>query len=78
MHQPDPNPERPELTPLQRDRLDFARRDLGNARATDLSELPPAGLILLLSTVTRRLDDCLSVFDELYGDTSPGSSRPSE
>jgi hypothetical protein len=63
---------------MQRDRIDFARRDLGNARAADLSELPPSGLILLLSTVTRRLDDCLSVFDELYGDTPPGPSVTGE
>ena len=59
------SPERPALTDMQRDRLDFARRDLGNARAADLSELPKSGLVLLISTLTRRLDDVVGVVDEI-------------
>jgi hypothetical protein len=65
MHEQHPEP--PTLTDMQRDRLDFARRDLGNARAASLSDLPPSGLILLISQLTRRLDDCLSVVDEICG-----------
>lgn len=56
------------LTGSQATRVDFARRDLEAARAADLAQLPPAGLILQIERLRGRLDDMLQVVDEL---TSP-------
>ncbi|GAB2731929.1 hypothetical protein [Streptomyces bullii] len=53
------------LTGLQRARIDFARRDLDYARSEDLTQLPPASLILLIERLRTRLDDALAVIDEL-------------
>jgi hypothetical protein len=69
-------PERPQLSDTQRDRRDFARRDLGNARGAELSDLPESGLVLLISNLIRRLDDCLSLVDELCGETPPDPAGP--
>lgn len=52
------------LTSEQQTRIDFARRDLETARATDLAQLPPAGLILLVERLRRRLDDVLNLVTE--------------
>jgi hypothetical protein len=65
MHEQNPHDGRPALTDMQRDRIDFARRDLGNARSVSLSDLPKSGLVLLISTLTRRLDDVVGVVDEI-------------
>lgn len=58
------------LTGSQATRLDFARRDLESARAADLAQLPPDGLILQIERLRGRLDDVLQVVDEL---TKPGT-----
>lgn len=55
------------LTALQRDRIDFARRDLENARATDLAQLDAAGLILIVERLRGRLGDILDLTAELSG-----------
>ncbi|MFF5842094.1 hypothetical protein ACFY74_11575 [Streptomyces massasporeus] len=53
------------LTDVQRSRIDFARRDLDYARSEDLAQLPTAGLILLIERLRNRLDDTLSLIDEV-------------
>lgn len=53
------------LTPLQRDRVDFAHRDYDSARAEDLARLPRAHLILLVERMRGRLDDMLDLIEEL-------------
>ncbi|MFE2990322.1 hypothetical protein [Streptomyces sp. NPDC059262] len=53
------------LTHSQAARLDFARRDLDYARSEDLAQLPAAGLILLVERLRGRLDDTLSLMDEI-------------
>ena len=53
------------LTNLQRDRIDFARRDFESARAEDLAKLPRAHLILLVERMRGRLGDMLDLLDEL-------------
>lgn len=60
----------PALTNLQRDRLDFARRDLEDARARDLSDLDAARLILIITRLCSRLDDTLNLVDEVVGEPS--------
>lgn len=62
------SPGRP-LTPVQLTRLDYARRDLESARSTELSQLPPDGLVLLIALLIRRLDDVLAVFRESHDPT---------
>lgn len=52
------------LTDLQRSRIDFARRDLESARAEDLGQLAPAGLILLVERMRGRLAEMLDLIDE--------------
>jgi len=59
------------LTNLQRDRLDFARRDLDDARTVNLTQMSPAALILLVEKLRRRLDDTLRVVDEIAGPPVP-------
>jgi hypothetical protein len=53
------------LTRLQRDRIDFARRDYESARAEDLARLPRAHLILLVERMRGRLGDTLDLVDEI-------------
>ncbi|MER7838447.1 hypothetical protein ABTY98_21795 [Streptomyces sp. NPDC096040] len=53
------------LTPLQRTRVDFARAELLRIRETDLPELDEAHLILLVERLRGRLDDVLTVLDEM-------------
>lgn len=57
-------PPRLALTSLQRDRIEYARRDLEDARAANLSQMPAASLVLLVEKLRRRLDDTLRVIDE--------------
>ncbi|MFF0138568.1 hypothetical protein ACFYRN_19260 [Streptomyces sp. NPDC005227] len=59
------SPERPALTDMQRARLDYARRDLENFRATDLTQLDAAGLTLIIQRLLTRVDDVLQVTDEV-------------
>jgi hypothetical protein len=56
------------LTNLQRDRIDFARRDFESARAEDLAKLPRAHLILLVERMRGRLGDTLDLVDEICAD----------
>ena len=70
--EPSRTPARP-LTDLQRTRIDYARRDLDQARGADLAELPPDGLILLIEKLRRRLDDTL----QLIGEIAPFCEDPS-
>jgi len=56
------------LTNLQRDRIDFARRDFESARAEDLAKLPRAHLILLVERMRGRLGDTLDLVDEIFAD----------
>ena len=58
-------PPRLALTGLQRDRIEYARRDLEDARAADLTQMPAANLVLLVEKLRRRLDDTLKVLDEV-------------
>ncbi|MGW1497601.1 hypothetical protein ACWCQW_03235 [Streptomyces mirabilis] len=53
------------LTAEQTARLDYARRDLETARATDLGAIPAAGLILVIERLRLRLDDTLQLIDEM-------------
>ena len=53
------------LTDEQRSRLDFAHRDLDEARTADLGEMSGASLILLVERLRGRLDDVLQVVDEI-------------
>lgn len=57
--------ESPALTHVQRDRLGYARQDLEAAQGADLPQLDQAGLILLIARLCTRLDDILSLVDEL-------------
>lgn len=61
------------LTDTQLARVDFARRDLEYARAEDLAQLPPDGLILLVEKLRGRLHDILTLVDEVTPSTE--SSR---
>lgn len=56
------------LTDLQRARIDYANRDLEHARAEDLAQLDPAGLILIITRLVTRLDDTLQLVDEVTSD----------
>ncbi|MCX4703846.1 hypothetical protein [Streptomyces sp. NBC_01373] len=53
------------LTNSQATRIDFARRDLETARAEDLAQLPPAGLVRLVERLRLRLHDTIAVVDEI-------------
>ncbi|MFK0018174.1 hypothetical protein [Streptomyces sp. NPDC090798] len=53
------------LTEEQKARIDYARRDLATARATDLGVIPAAGLILVIERLRLRLDDALQLIDEI-------------
>jgi hypothetical protein len=69
-----PTPAGP-LTDLQRARIDYARRDLESARAADLAQFDSAGLILTIERLRTRLDDILSLVDEI---TTPRPSNSNE
>lgn len=56
MHEP--------LAPAQQTVIDFARRDLNEARAADLASIDEARLILLVERLRNRLDAVLDVLDE--------------
>lgn len=71
--QSDPTQGRP-LTSEQTARIDFAIRDLENARAADLGQLPPAGLVLVVERLRIRLGDMIHLVDEM----TQVSQRPPE
>lgn len=58
---PDPIP----LSPAQQSRIDFARRDLDEARSADLAQLGEPGLILMVERLRGRLDDTITLVNEL-------------
>ncbi|MGW2209893.1 hypothetical protein [Streptomyces sp. NPDC001781] len=60
-----PQPPLTPLTDLQHARVDYARRDLDYTRTEDLSQIEPAGLILIIETLRRRLDDTLALVSEI-------------
>ncbi|MGY5048324.1 hypothetical protein ACWDE0_22230 [Streptomyces sp. 900105755] len=60
-----PRPHTGPLTDLQRSRIDFARRDLENARATDLAQIDAAGLILIVERLRGRLAEVLDLVCEI-------------
>lgn len=66
-------PPRLALTGLQRDRIEYARRDLEDARGTNLTQMPPANLVLLVEKLRRRLDDTLKVVDEITAPEPPNT-----
>jgi hypothetical protein len=53
------------LTAEQATRIDYARRDLEYARSEDLAQLEAAGLILVIERLRGRLDDVLTLVDEI-------------
>lgn len=53
------------LTASQSGRIEFAHRDLDEARAADLAELPPTALILQVERLRNRLDDMLALIKEM-------------
>lgn len=67
----DEHPQPGPLADTQRARLDFASRDLDDARHEDLAQLGEAGLILLVERLRRRLDDTIALVHEV---TESGSS----
>jgi hypothetical protein len=66
MQEPSPD-SGPRLTDAQRARIDYARRDLETFRAEDLSQLESAGLILVIERLRNRLDDALTLLEEITG-----------
>lgn len=62
-HQP---PASGPLAPTQLARLDFARRDLEISTTTNLAQMEPAALILIIERLRNRLDDVLHIIDETY------------
>lgn len=72
--QPSPTPALA-LTKLQRDRIDFARRDYEAARAEDLAKLPRAHLILLVERMRGRLGDMLDLANEGHACPTPPADR---
>ncbi|MEU9198836.1 hypothetical protein [Streptomyces sp. NPDC048332] len=54
-----------QLTGPQRTALDFAARDLADARTADLVTLPAPSLILLVERLRGRLDEMIAVVEEL-------------
>jgi hypothetical protein len=53
------------LSDSHRVRIDFARRELEAARAADLAQMAPAGLIFQIERLRARLDDMLSLVEEV-------------
>jgi hypothetical protein len=66
-HEPAPAT-RGRLTEGQKTRIEFARRDLEEARAEDLGRLDAARLILLVTRMSGRLGDILDLVDEVTAD----------
>ncbi|MFK0125560.1 hypothetical protein ACIQSP_19875 [Streptomyces nigra] len=60
-----------DLTPIQRTTVDFARRDLAQARAADLAVIDAAHLILLVEQLRGRLHQVLEVVDEVTATPPP-------
>ncbi|MGY6019628.1 hypothetical protein [Streptomyces spinosirectus] len=56
------------LTAPQKTLLEFARRDLENARSEDLARLEADGLILLVERLRGRLGDVLDLVEEVATD----------
>ncbi|MGI3229977.1 hypothetical protein ACRJ4B_45840 [Streptomyces sp. GTA36] len=56
----------PRLTESQQSRLEFARRDLNEARAADLAEMDGAALVLQIERLRARLHDVLSLMEETF------------
>lgn len=54
------------LTAEQFTRVAFARRDLESSTTTNLAQMEPAALILMIERLRNRLDDVLHVIDEAY------------
>ena len=57
--------QRPHLTAEQRTRIEFARRDLTEARTVDLAALPASHLILQVVRLRSRLDDALRLIGDI-------------
>lgn len=53
------------LTTTQQSRVDFARRELDEARAADLASMPASALIMQVERLRGRLDDLITLVDEL-------------
>lgn len=58
---PDPTP----LTAAQRVVVEFAEKDLAEARAADLAALGEPGLILTVERLRGHLDEVLSILGEI-------------
>ena len=56
------------LAPTQQTVIDYARRDLEQARAADLASIDEARLILLVERLRGRLDEVLQVIEEATGE----------
>lgn len=54
-----------QLTGSQRTAVDIATRDLADARTADLAALPAPTLILLVERLRGRLDEMISVVEEI-------------
>jgi hypothetical protein len=61
-----PSNPRATLTAEQATRVGFARRDLESFKTTNLAQLEPAALILIIERLRGRLDDVLHVIDETH------------
>lgn len=57
--------DRSSLTDAQRSRAEFARRDLTEARAADLADMPASSLILQVERLRSRLDDMLRLLADV-------------
>ncbi|MGY4903332.1 hypothetical protein [Streptomyces sp. 900116325] len=57
--------DRSSLTDAQRSRVEFARRDLAEARTADLAVMPASSLILQVERLRGRLDDMLRLLGDL-------------
>ncbi|MGW2550739.1 hypothetical protein [Streptomyces sp. NPDC001635] len=66
------------LTDLQATRVDYARRDFEAARAEELADLPPAGVILVVERLRRRLDDMLQLVAEISDNRPPDTPEPKD
>lgn len=63
------------LTQLQQARVDYARTDLESARTADLTQPDAAKLILIVTRLCTRLDDILTLIDEVC-DSGPPKPQP--
>jgi hypothetical protein len=67
----------PSLTSAQLARVEFACRDLAEARTADLAALPASALIMEIERLRARLDDMLTLINEVHG-VEHGSPLPSQ